>query len=134
MEPFIIYADGSTFNSNPGAGGWGVVMLQPRRELNGGPIPNTTNNRMELTAAIEALKLTLPGDEIIIRSDSLYVVNTIMKGWRRKANHDLWILIDRERAVRSVTFEWVKGHATDIMNHRADELAKMGSRGNLVNG
>lgn len=100
-------------------------------ELNGHD-PSTTNNRMELTAAIEGLRPTPPESHVVLRSDSQYVVKTITDGWKRKANQDLWRMLDAELDARTVRFEWVRGHDTDPINNRADELALMGAHGRLV--
>jgi ribonuclease HI len=120
----VAYADGSCIG-NPGPGGWGVLILDPdgsERELSGGD-PSTTNNRMEITAAIEALRAVASGVEMTIRSDSQYVVKTMTLGWKRRENVDLWQQLDAEAAQRKVNFEWVRGHAGDPHNERADELA-----------
>jgi ribonuclease HI len=122
---YVVYADGACIG-NPGPGGWGVVIAEPaeqRRELSGGPYPATTNNRMEIMAAIEGLRTLEPDAEVILRSDSEYVVKTMTLGWKRNANQDLWRELDREVAARRVRFEWVRGHAGDEFNERADRLA-----------
>jgi ribonuclease HI len=128
---YVVYADGACLG-NPGPGGWGVVVAEPAseyRELSGGPYPATTNNRMEITAAIEGLRDLEPGSDVIVRSDSSYVVNTMMLGWKRKANEEFWRELDREVAARHVRFEWVRGHAGDQHNERADQLAACAARG-----
>ncbi len=128
---YVIYADGACLG-NPGPGGWGVVIAEPAgeyRELSGGPYPATTNNKMEITAAIEGLRNVEPGSEVIVRSDSSYLVNTMMLGWKRKANEEFWRDLDREVASRKVRFEWVRGHAGDKNNERADQLAASAARG-----
>src|SRR6266851_2793662 len=87
----VAYADGSCIG-NPGPGGWGVLILEPdgsERELSGGD-PSTTNNRMEITGVIEALRAVAPGVEVTVRSDSQYVVKTMTLGWKRRENVDLW--------------------------------------------
>jgi ribonuclease HI len=128
----LVYADGSC-EGNPGPGGWGVVIIGARepREFSGSD-PQTTNNRMELTAAIEGLRRLKPGAQVTLRSDSQYLVNTMNRGWRRGKNHDLWKALDAEVARRTVRFEWVQGHAGDPLNETADRLAreaaKAGSR------
>lgn len=130
-KKYVLYADGAC-EGNPGPGGWGVVITEPeeeRREFSGGPVPSTTNNRMELAAAIEGLKATEPGAEVILRTDSQYLVKTMTLGWRRNANQDLWAALDREVAKRKVGFQWVRGHAGDRFNERADELANKASKG-----
>jgi ribonuclease HI len=132
-EHYLAYADGAC-HGNPGRGGWGVVILAPgssQRELNGHS-GHTTNNQMELTAAIEALRAIAPGARVTLRSDSQYVINTMTRGWKRNANHELWRKLDAEAAKRKVSFEWVRGHAGDELNERADTLATMGAKGQLV--
>jgi ribonuclease HI len=128
-KPAIAYADGSCLG-NPGPGGWGVVIIEPDGkviELSGGE-PKTTNNRMEMTAAIEALRRTAPGARVILHSDSRLVINTMNLGWKRKANTDLWRLLDAESALRRVTYEWVPGHEGVALNERADALAQAAAR------
>jgi len=130
---YLVYADGSCIG-NPGPGGWGVVVQDPDgivTELNGHDT-STTNNRMELTGAIEGLRATEPGTHVVVRSDSRYVVNSMMLHYKRNKNHDLWELLDAETAARRVRFEWVRGHDTDPINNRADELAMMGANGRLI--
>ncbi len=123
--PLIAYADGSCLG-NPGPGGWGVVIIKPggEREESSGADPETTNNRMELTAAIEALRRVEPGGSVVLRSDSEYVVKGINENRKRKVNLELWSRLDAEIAARRVTLEWVRGHAADPLNARADELAR----------
>ncbi len=94
-----------------------------------GTHPNTTNNRMELTAAIEALRETAPDASVILRSDSEYLVKTMNLGWKRNKNQDLWQQLDAEVAKRSVYFEWVQGHAGDRLNEQADQLARDAATG-----
>jgi ribonuclease HI len=123
-KPLLAYADGSCIG-NPGPGGWGVVIVMPngeRVELSGSE-RDTTNNKMELTAAIEALRATERGASVVLRSDSEYVVKGINEHRKRKANGDRWDQLDAEIADRRVTLEWVRGHADDPLNRRADELA-----------
>jgi ribonuclease HI len=131
---YLVYADGSCLKNPDGPGGWGVVLRDPddnERELNG-HAASTTNNRMELTAAIEGLRATESGCHVVLRSDSQYVVNSMNLNWKRRANLDLWKLLDSETDARTVRFEWVRGHDVDPLNHRADELAVMGAKGRLV--
>ncbi len=130
---YFVYADGSCIG-NPGPGGWGVVIRDPDgvvTELNGHD-PSTTNNRMELMGAIEGLRATGRGAHVVLRSDSRYVVNSMTLHYKRNKNHDLWKLLDAEAAARRVRFEWVRGHDTDPVNNRADELAMMGANGRLI--
>jgi ribonuclease HI len=129
----IAYADGSCLG-NPGPGGWGVVIIEAdgrMRELCGG-MRSTTNNRMEITAAIEALRNLPPGTSALIRTDSQYLVKTMTLGWKRSANPDLWRELDAEVARHRVRWEWVRGHAGDPMNERADELARNAALGKPV--
>jgi ribonuclease HI len=100
-------------------------------ELNG-YAPSTTNNRMELMAAIEGLRATERGADVVLRSDSQYVVNTMTLRWKRNKNQDLWELLDAETKTRHVRFEWVRGHGVDPINNRADELALSGANRRLV--
>jgi len=128
---YVVYADGACLG-NPGPGGWGAVVAEPSseyRELSGGPFPDTTNNKMEITAAIEGLR-AIPSDvDVILRTDSQYVVKTITLGWKRNTNQEFWRDLDREVASRRVRFEWVRGHAGDKNNERADALASAAAKG-----
>jgi len=131
---YVIYADGACVG-NPGPGGWGVVIVEPpdeRRELNGGPYPQTTNNRMEITAAIEGLRALPEAADVTLHTDSEYVVKTMTLGWKRNKNGDLWDELDREVARHRVRFQWVQGHAGDRWNERADRLAAAAARGRNV--
>lgn len=121
---YRLFTDGSCLG-NPGPGGWGAVLRpdgQDDIDLSGGE-PHTTNNRMEMTAVIRGLDQTPIGAEVLITSDSSYVINTMTKGWNRKANEDLWAEMDRAVGERHVTWQWVKGHAGHPENERADRLA-----------
>jgi ribonuclease HI len=121
----IAYADGSCLG-NPGPGGWGVVLIGSNgSQLEfSGPAASTTNNRMEITAAIEALRRLPSGADVTIRTDSQYLVNTMTRGWKRRENLDLWKMLDAEAAQRKVCWEWVRGHSGDTFNERADQLAR----------
>jgi ribonuclease HI len=130
---YLAYADGAC-RGNPGPGGWGAVIVAPdgaREELNGSDAA-TTNNKMELTAAIEALRRIPRGAPVVLRSDSQYLVNTMNRNWKRNANRDLWEQLDIEAELREVTFEWVRGHSGDELNERADRLANFAIDGTLV--
>ncbi len=136
-----VYTDGGC-NPNPGPGGWGVVLIwgSTEKELCGGDL-TTTNNRMEMTAAIEALKALTRPVNVQIHTDSQYLRNGITKwiagwkrnGWRTKAgqpvkNVELWTDLDRLVALHTVTWTWVKGHAGNVGNERADKLATRGRK------
>lgn len=118
-----IYTDGAC-SGNPGPGGWGAIVVQndKERELKGGA-EDTTNNRMELTAAIEGLAQTPDTAEVTIHSDSQYLVKTMTLNWKRNANHDLWQKLDNLVASRKVNWVWVRGHDGHPQNERADKLA-----------
>ena len=135
-----IYTDGAC-SGNPGPGGWGAVLdwNGRRRELSGGAA-ETTNNRMELTAAIEALKALRGGPHVVdLHTDSSYVRDGIsgwIQGWKRNGwrtaarkpvkNADLWQALDAVARAHKVDWHWVKGHAGHPENERADELARQG--------
>ncbi len=118
-----IYTDGSCFH-NPGPGGWAAIVMTggAERRLTGGD-PDTTNNRMEVTAAIKGLGAVPAGSAVTIYSDSEYLVNTMSRGWKRNANKDLWAQLDSVVAERTVSWEWVRGHAGNPLNEKADRLA-----------
>jgi ribonuclease HI len=94
-----------------------------------GAAASTTNNRMEITAAIEVLRRLPPGFAVTIRTDSQYLVNTMTVGWKRRENLDLWRILDAEVAQHKVRWEWVRGHAGHRFNERADELARNAALG-----
>jgi ribonuclease HI len=130
---YVAYADGAC-RGNPGPGGWGALIIDPnggREELNGAD-PATTNNKMELTAAIEALRRIPRGAPVVLHSDSQYLVNTMTRNWKRNANRDLWEQLDVEAELREVEFKWVRGHAGDELNERADQLANLAIDGKIV--
>jgi ribonuclease HI len=135
----IIYTDGAC-SGNPGPGGWGAVLLsgENKKELNGGENP-TTNNRMELMAAIEALNALKKPCAVEIHTDSQYVKNGIttwIHGWKKNGwktaakapvkNMELWQALEAAVARHTLTWHWVKGHAGHPLNERADELARAG--------
>jgi ribonuclease HI len=137
-----IYTDGAC-SGNPGPGGWGAILVagQHRKELNGGEA-DTTNNKMELTAAIKALEALKKPSKVDLWTDSTYVRDGITKwihGWRRNGwrtaakrpvkNADLWQRLDEAQARHEIAWHWVKGHAGHPENERADELARGGMPG-----
>ena len=129
-----IYTDGSCLG-NPGPGGWAAILMsgeEPLR-LSGGE-PATTNNRMELTAAIEGLEAVSAGSVVTVYSDSTYLVNTMTRNWKRNANHDLWQRLDQLRAERQVQWGWVKGHNGHPLNEEADRLAVAAMQGFAAKG
>jgi len=132
-----MFTDGSCLG-NPGPGGWGVVLCWngTEKELSGGE-PETTNNRMELLAAIRGLEALTRPVIVNIYTDSLYVQNGIttwIHGWKRNGwktaakkpvkNEDLWRLLDTQTTLHDVSLHWVKGHAGHPENERADDLAR----------
>ncbi len=122
--PIYLYTDGAA-SGNPGPGGYGAVLKcgTLRRELSGG-YALTTNNRMELLAVIRGLEaIRWEEAEVMVYSDSTYVVNTVTKGWKRKKNQDLWAKFDAIAGRFSLRFNWIKGHAGHPENERCDRLA-----------
>jgi ribonuclease HI len=135
----IIYTDGAC-SGNPGPGGWAAILVSGvhRKELSGGEAL-TTNNRMELTAAIAALEALKRPSQVDLHTDSEYLRNGIgqwihgwkSRGWRTAANQpvknvDLWERLDRAQARHQVRWHWVRGHAGHAENERADALARAG--------
>jgi ribonuclease HI len=140
MDKVEIYTDGAC-KGNPGPGGWGALMIagDHRKEIFGGE-RNTTNNRMELKAVIEALGALKRPCEVVIHTDSQYVQKGIsewihnwkLRGWKTAAkepvkNADLWQALDAAQAQHKVEWRWVKGHAGHDGNEQADELANRGA-------
>ncbi|MFB1024915.1 MAG: ribonuclease HI [Octadecabacter sp.] len=143
MPDLFAYTDGAC-SGNPGPGGWGAVLIArdgdavvKERNLKGGEA-HTTNNRMELLAAINALETLVGPSTLTVVTDSSYVKDGITKwiygwkakGWKKKGgeikNIDLWQRLDAARDRHDVTWKWVKGHAGHPENERADELARAG--------
>lgn len=132
--PINIHTDGSCLG-NPGPGGYAAIIHHKKKEVVvcGGE-KETTNNRMEMMAIIEALKWLknksgLKPDEIMkeeikLFSDSSLLINTINLNWKKKANKDLWEKIDSLRAWLSIKWVWIKGHASNKYNNKADEIAQ----------
>lgn len=144
MPEVFAYTDGAC-SGNPGPGGWGVLLVARdggevvrERELSGGEA-QTTNNRMELQAAIAALESLTRPSAITVVTDSAYLKNGVeswIDGWKRNGwrtaarapvkNEDLWRRLDAARARHDVVWQWVKGHAGHAENERADALARAG--------
>ncbi len=134
----VIYTDGAC-SGNPGIGGWGVVILEQNKDpiyINGGE-DNKTNNRMELTAAINAVKYFRDIQQLEIFTDSKYLKDGIEKwisnwkqnNWKTSAkkpvkNKDLWVALDQEIEKHQIKWNWVKGHASNKFNEKADSLAR----------
>ncbi len=137
MDKVYIYTDGAC-SGNPGPGGWGAILKygEHKKELSGGE-QSTTNNRMELTAVIEALSALKRPCEVILTSDSKYIIDAVTLGWAKKwqsnnwmrtktqkaLNADLWEKLLELLSIHNVEFIWVKGHAGHPENERCDELA-----------
>ena len=139
MKSLEIYTDGAC-RGNPGAGGWGVYLLykNEKKEFYGGKL-NTTNNQMELTAAIEGLKVLKEPCKVKLYTDSKYVmdgINSWIANWKKNnwktaskkdvKNKDLWIELDAETCKHEIEWIWVKGHSGNIGNEKADAVANMG--------
>ncbi len=139
ISALTIYTDGSCLD-NPGPGGWAAIVLSDNdRPLRlSGHDPKTTNNRMELTAAIKGLEAAPPGFDVTLFSDSEYLVKTMTRNWKRNVNQDLWDQLDSLSASRQVAWKWVRGHAGNNWNEEADRLAvsamKQGNAGNTAGG
>ena len=137
MKEIEIYTDGAC-SGNPGPGGWGAILIYRglEKELSGGEA-ETTNNRMELTAVIEALKALKEPCIVQLYSDSKYVIDALSKGWARGWKARGWIKSDKKPAlnpdlweellalcdVHQLNCHWVKGHADNVYNSRCDEMA-----------
>lgn len=139
MGLITIHTDGAC-SGNPGPGGWGAILeWQGHRKEISGAVPDTTNNRMELMAAIRALQsIKGKGKPVRLVTDSTYVKDGLTKwihgwkknGWKTAAkkpvkNADLWVELEDAAARHDVTWDWVKGHSGDPENDRADELARL---------
>jgi len=136
LPPVTIYTDGAC-QGNPGPGGWAAVLYAGRntKEISGGE-PETTNNRMELTAAIRALQALKRACKVELFTDSEYLRRGVTewlpgwkaRGWKRKGgallNVDLWQALDGLLATHQVNWHWVRGHAGDARNERVDQLAR----------
>ena len=139
MTQVEIYTDGAC-KGNPGPGGWGAVLRRGKHEKElSGSDPATTNNRMEMTAVIRGLRALVEPCQVTLHSDSRYVIDGMTKwihGWKRNGwrtadkkpvkNAELWQLLDTATQRHTINWHWVKGHAGDPMNERADELANEG--------
>ena len=143
LDKVVIYTDGAC-SGNPGPGGYGTVMQygEHRKELSGG-FRKTTNNRMELLAVIEGLQTLKKPCDVTVVSDSKYIVDAVNQGWavrwqangwrrsrrERALNPDLWARLLKLLDTHTVSLRWVKGHAGNSGNERADALAVAASQG-----
>lgn len=142
MKQVTIYTDGAC-SGNPGPGGWGAVLIYggSEKEMNGGEAA-TTNNRMEMMAAIMSLESLKERCEVLLHTDSKYVMDGLtqwMPNWKKRGwktadgkpvkNVDLWQRLDAAAQRHAVKWTWVKGHAGNAMNERADALARAGIDG-----
>jgi ribonuclease HI len=140
-ERVAIWTDGAC-SGNPGPGGWGAILTfgEHEKEICGGE-PQTTNNRMELTAAIKALEALTRGCGVDVYTDSNYLRGGItgwLKGWKKNGwrtadkkpvkNADLWQALEAATEGHDIAWHWVRGHADDAMNERADALARAGMK------
>lgn len=144
MKKVQLITDGSCLG-NPGRGGWAYILrFGPHSKEMSGSAPHTTNNRMELTAAIEGLRALKENCEVEIVTDSEYLRNGMTawvpnwkkRGWMTAAkkpviNRDLWEALDSEVARHKISWVWTRGHASHEDNNRADELANAAARGQL---
>ena len=137
MKTITIYTDGAC-SGNPGPGGWGAILRyrDTEKELSGGAA-ETTNNRMELTAVIQGLRLLKEPCAVELWSDSKYVIDALDKGWARSWQRRGWVKSDKKPAlnpdlwdrllaltdIHTLRYHWVKGHAENKYNNRCDELA-----------
>ena len=137
MKEVIIYTDGAC-SGNPGPGGWGCILVygETEKELSGGDA-HTTNNRMELSAAIAGLRALKQPCEVELWSDSKYLVDAITKGWAKgwrargwvksdkkpALNPDLWGRLLELTEIHRLNYHWVKGHAENEYNNRCDQMA-----------
>jgi ribonuclease HI len=143
----VIYTDGAC-SGNPGPGGWGAILISGghRRDILGGELA-TTNNRMELMAAIQALEALNKPCKVELHTDSQYVMKGISEwihGWKKRGwltadkkpvkNDDLWRRLDQARLRHQVEWRWVKGHAGHELNEHADSLARQGMQDRLAQG
>jgi len=139
QDKIVIYTDGAC-SGNPGKGGWGAILMfkEHEKKISGG-LKETTNNQMEIRAVIEALKSIKKPSEIIINTDSKYVMDGITKwinGWKKNGwrtaerkpvkNSELWHELDEEVNRHNIEWRWVKGHSGNKYNDIADELARDG--------
>ncbi len=147
IDGVVIWTDGAC-SGNPGPGGWGAILMATgaQREISGAQA-QTTNNRMELMAAIEGLNALKRASKVRLFTDSKYVMDGATKwihGWKKNGwktadrkpvkNEDLWRALDHAAQRHQISWNWVKGHSGDVMNDRADELARQAIKALLAPG
>jgi ribonuclease HI len=135
--PITIYTDGAC-SKNPGPGGWGAILIVQGKELEmSGSEKDTTNNRMEMMAAIKGLEILPPHSQVTLFTDSQYLKNGItlwIKGWKKNGwktadknpvkNQDLWVTLDALLVNKEISWQWIKAHNGNAFNERVDGLAK----------
>lgn len=141
QQKLIIYTDGAC-KGNPGIGGWGSILMygDTKKEING-YAEDTTNNRMELTAVIESLKILKRNCQITLYTDSQYVQRGMLewidgwikKNWKNVKNPELWQELHSLSQKHTIEWKWVRGHSGDFYNERADTLANLAIEGQLLN-
>jgi ribonuclease HI len=127
---YTIYTDGSCLKNPGGPGGYAAVIFRDDElleELSGGDAV-TTNNRMELMAAVVGLRAVQEPSFITLYSDSQYLIKTLTQGWKRMKNVDLWARLDQAAKPHRVSWQWIRGHTGNLGNVRADALANQAAR------
>ena len=123
MYDIKLYTDGAC-SGNPGPGGWASIIINGDYIYKiSGSDKSTTNNRMEIIAVIEGLKMISDASNVEVITDSAYVVNTMTKGWKRNKNQDLWNELDIVVSKHNVKFTWVIGHGSNQYNNECDKMA-----------
>jgi ribonuclease HI len=127
---YTIYTDGSCLKNPGGPGGYAAVIFRDEElieEVSGGDTV-TTNNRMELMAAVVGLRAVREPSVITLFSDSQYLIKTLTQGWKRMKNVDLWVRLDQAAKPHRVSWQWIRGHHGNAGNVRADQLANQAAR------
>lgn len=127
---YVVWTDGSCVRSQDGPGAWAYVIrsVDGTETENYGYLPITTVNRAEMIAALQALSFLPENCSVLVISDSILLVKCSEGAWKKKANSDLWALLDAEICKREVSFRWVKSHNGDEMNERCDELCRVAGK------
>ena len=120
----ILFTDGSCLKNPNGPGGWAFILISDEDEIHISDCDeSTTNNKMELKAVIEGLKIIKEKEECKIYSDSMYVINCATGKWKRKLNLKMWKEYDKVSNNKTISFEWVKGHSGNEYNEKVDKMA-----------